>query len=469
MKSLIWVLLLLLACNSQRMLKTRSGPTSTEKEAPGDMAEKKATEVRENPLPLDLTLDKSDGPDDGRFTLGVRGERIMYGYPVPLSTSHFVLRVGERFASNYAGLGIPHIKSERKTVTHEGVPATEARFRYHGIELIQRLIPLNKERTPESDPAAIQYYRIAYEIRNQHAQPQKAGLMLLIDTMIADNDAAPVQHSGRVLTTEGKYEDNSVPDEVLVYKAGRDLSQLTGQMFLKSSGATAPDSFFVGRWPVFHSAVWDISPLPVVYGDSAVVLRWSPQSLAAGQERNLSTIYGIHPRSGSGLRALYNTPSEQKRIALFFDSGSSRLSEEGKEEIRNFLREHPPNKVLGVVAEAGADAPGSDRENFQLSRRRAEAVRAYLGTLGIATTHVIPKPFGDSRASKEVPREKQDLDLPADLLYYARKEAKRRKVALKDHLQKILEDRYRRAYGIREWGNPEDRRVDLIFFIESGR
>jgi hypothetical protein len=38
--------------------------------------------------------------NDGRYTLGVEGSRLMYGYPYPNSTSHFVINAGGKMASN---------------------------------------------------------------------------------------------------------------------------------------------------------------------------------------------------------------------------------------------------------------------------------------------------------------------------------------------------------------------------------
>ncbi|MBE7440749.1 MAG: OmpA family protein [Spirochaetales bacterium] len=421
------------------------------------------------PAGVSLATDRSTGPDDGRFTLGIRGERIMYGYPIPLSTSHFVIRVENQVASNYAGLGIPHIASAREQVTRYGVPVTEMQYRFHGVDVIQRLVPLNVARKPEPNPAQVQYFRIEYEIKNQHTAAQNVGLMLLIDTMIDDNDAAPMEHAGRTIATEGKWEGPAIPGEVLVYRAQGDLSQLTGQLILGTDGAVLPDTLYIGRWPVFHSVLWDYNAQPVPYGDSAVLARWSPTPLAPGAGRTVATIYGLHPRSGSGLRALYDTPTEQKRMAVFFDSGSSILTREGQEAIKAFLRDNPARSVLGVVAEAGADLPGTSPHNFRLSLARAKAVQSFLASQGVPATHVIPKAFGDSRAQKTIPRESMQFDLPKDMLYYARREAAVAKMPVQDYLQKLLEDRFRRIYGIGAWGNPDERRVDLIFILESGR
>ena len=38
--------------------------------------------------------------NDGRFTLGNGDKRLMYGFPVPLSTSHFVIKVDTVFLTN---------------------------------------------------------------------------------------------------------------------------------------------------------------------------------------------------------------------------------------------------------------------------------------------------------------------------------------------------------------------------------
>lgn len=38
--------------------------------------------------------------NDGRYTLGVKGRRLMYGYPYPNSTSHFIVNADGNMASN---------------------------------------------------------------------------------------------------------------------------------------------------------------------------------------------------------------------------------------------------------------------------------------------------------------------------------------------------------------------------------
>src|SRR5947208_1046067 len=88
----------------------------------------------------------SSGPDDGRFTLGGGNKRIMYGYPIPTSTSHFIIKVDDLLASNYRGFGskATYISTKRGFKTTGNQKFCEMTFNFNGIKIIQRLIPVDK-------------------------------------------------------------------------------------------------------------------------------------------------------------------------------------------------------------------------------------------------------------------------------------------------------------------------------------
>lgn len=418
---------------------------------------------------VDLESDFSQGPDDGRFTLGVRGQRIMYGYPIPTSTSHFVVKVGESYATNAPHLGIRQITSSNRRVQKYGVQVTEMDFRFHGVQITQRLVPLSKGLAPEANPDLVQYYRIEYDFVNQHTEPQMVGLQLLLDTMIDDNDAAPMQVGQFMLRNEKVLAGRQVPARVLVYRTAGNTSDLTGEIITREGGATGPDSMKIGRWPYFHGQIWDFPAFPARYGDSAVVIRWNPAELQPESSRRVATIYGLQARTRPGLALRYNSNLEQKRLTVYFDRNSGRLTPESMEAIQQFVQGAGLNRIMGVIAEGSADYPGSVRTNVWMARQRVDSVRAALVQVGIQESQIIPKVLGESGASQVPAVAPAETELPVDLQTILKEEAARRKMTPQQLMRKIIEDRFQSVYGIREWGDPDDRKVDIILHLREER
>ena len=70
-------------------------------------------------------------------------------------------------------------------------------------------------------------------------------------------------------------------------------------------------------------------------------------------------------------------------FAVFFDSGSAVLDARAREILDHAVEQIRATDVRGLSIEAAADRVGSAEANLRLSRRRAEAVRAYLLARGL--------------------------------------------------------------------------------------
>ncbi|MCB1169213.1 MAG: OmpA family protein [Leptospiraceae bacterium] len=390
----------------------------------------------------------------------------MYGYPIPTSTSHFVLKVGDEFASNAPHLAVQHITSTNRTINRDGVSATEMTFRFHGVELVQRLVPLNRNLLPEGNPDQVQYYRIEYEMRNLHTESRNVGLQLLLDTMIDDNDAATMQIGRGLIRNEMAFSGNRVPPRILVYRTPGNTADLTGELITREGGAVAPDEVVIGRWPYFHGQIWDFPVYGSGYGDSALMIRWNPSSLESGKERKVSTIYGLQAQTRPGLSLQYNSNVEQKRITVYFDRNSGQLNAESLTLVRDFIQSVGADRILGVIAEGSADYPGDIQTNLWVARSRVNSVRQLLVDLGIPQSRIIPKVRGESGASQVPAVAPANTELPVDLQTLLKEEAARKRMSPEDLMRKIIEDRFESVYGIREWGDPEDRKVEIILHIK---
>ena len=82
--------------------------------------------------------------------------------------------------------------------------------------------------------------------------------------------------------------------------------------------------------------------------------------------------------------------------SVFFPAGGVALVREARENLDlvvNYMRQHP---AIGLELHGHSDSVGSRAVNLQLSRRRAEAVQAYLTALGIETRRLKIRALGES-------------------------------------------------------------------------
>jgi outer membrane protein OmpA-like peptidoglycan-associated protein len=81
---------------------------------------------------------------------------------------------------------------------------------------------------------------------------------------------------------------------------------------------------------------------------------------------------------------------------VVFDSGSAVLRPEAGpiiDRLAEFLRAHPQRSVL---IEGFTDSAGSDKHNFRLSERRANAVRQALVNRGVAVERITLRAYGSA-------------------------------------------------------------------------
>ncbi|MEO1218621.1 MAG: OmpA family protein [Bacteroidota bacterium] len=89
--------------------------------------------------------------------------------------------------------------------------------------------------------------------------------------------------------------------------------------------------------------------------------------------------------------------AQDKLNHIYFETASSKLSSEAKEELKRFL-EVPDFSKSGIVEIVGhTDDIGTQSNNESLALRRAQAVRDYLIHQGISTERIMMKTFGESQ------------------------------------------------------------------------
>jgi hypothetical protein len=270
-----------------------------------------------NPYLRAVTISDPTMSGAGRFVLGTSGgapeiegdedKKLLYGFPDLIGTSFTTLRVESsdsiadyRLGEDIAPAGGPVLEgSILRTVWQAG-----------GVHLVQRVYFASPPDTGRPDAAVIEY-----AITNSSGSALSAGVRIMLDTMIGDNDGAPFfVPSWGVLTTEHDFGSAAIPDYWTAWESPTfDPDGLKARGILRISGMTTPNRVVVAHWDSalcpgagagLYSSVWDYAPNPEISitCDSAVALFYNPVMLAPGQTRTIRAYYGlVAPNSGADL------------------------------------------------------------------------------------------------------------------------------------------------------------------------
>ncbi|WP_462251799.1 thioredoxin fold domain-containing protein [Ekhidna sp.] len=330
--------------------------------------------------------------DDGRFTLGAGSQRLMYGYPVPQSTSHFVVNVDGKLASNTPfAKDVEYLKGITDFDGSGITPKVVTTFQFGKVKIRQMLQPVDKDGNPISHGLA-QYYQISYELKTDEVRTRNVGLSLLFDTMMDDNDACEIGANGTIIPYEYEFRGDHIPSELLFYHTPNDTSKLMGSALIAGWNATPPDKLVVGRWPYLHLVKWDYRLRKVKYGDSAYLLRWENQYLSSQRPITFTTYYGLPLWKKPELRIIMkdNKSVLNSTTEVYFENNKSELDLNAKMKIQELL-ENESISIVGVILRGYADVTGAKEYNFDLSKRRIETVGKIFKSNNIP---FVPKPYG---------------------------------------------------------------------------
>ncbi|MGE5602170.1 MAG: hypothetical protein ACM30E_03915, partial [Nitrososphaerales archaeon] len=231
-----------------------------------------------------LTGDPNTPDDDGR--------RLMYGHGGLSFTSFATVRV----VSGGQTHDLPLLQNT-DTGPEQQNGALVMSWKYDGVTIAQTLTPATNPYTDRPDTV-----RIALTATNTAQQPLSAGLRIMLDTMIGENDRAPffVPGSGN-FDTEREFSRDQMPAYWKAFEApDYNPASLKGQGILTGEGVeTKPDRLVFATWPGIKDTAWDyqVNPsLPV--GDSAVAMYWEPKELAPGASVTWVTYYGLAGAGG---------------------------------------------------------------------------------------------------------------------------------------------------------------------------
>jgi hypothetical protein len=141
--------------------------------------------------------------------------------------------------------------------------------------------------------------RINYVVTNKDSAVHAVGLRVTLDTMLGDNDGAPLRIGDRAVTAATSLSGAALPD---YWQAFDSLSSptVTAQGTLRAPNVRPPDRMIAVDWGTAADHPWDFD-LPnrdftragEAELDSAALLIWDPQPLGAGESRTYTTFYGL--------------------------------------------------------------------------------------------------------------------------------------------------------------------------------
>jgi peptidoglycan-associated lipoprotein len=92
--------------------------------------------------------------------------------------------------------------------------------------------------------------------------------------------------------------------------------------------------------------------------------------------------------------------AKRPAVKIFFDFNSSTLSPASKEALESKARWLQAQPEVRIVIQGHTDERGSDKYNLALGKKRAQAARDYLVTLGVAPGRITTVSYGKEKATK---------------------------------------------------------------------
>ncbi len=225
---------------------------------------------------------------DGRFTIGTSlGKSLLFGFPNEGATSHAHFFVNDTIRGTYLNDGGVHPVPATVTMS----PALSSgsvisSYIVDGIAFTQRLTP-----TFWGDNATV---LIEYTATNTSATTKQVGVLLFLDTMIGDNDYAPIATEYGYFAVEREFVSPNIPTYWQAFESSpwQPPDSLIGGGVLVGGSAVPPDRVVFGDFWSMHNVRWNYTLSGDPYSDSAVLFRWDAKPLAPGASRRMATYYG---------------------------------------------------------------------------------------------------------------------------------------------------------------------------------
>ncbi|MCB1158424.1 MAG: OmpA family protein [Leptospiraceae bacterium] len=328
----------------------------------------------------------SKGEESGRFSIGIGGKSLLFGYPFPVSTSHFIVRSDKHYAGNYTAGSCRVSSFSSKPQTGKESGGSETVYRFGDLFVKQEILPSGSESGKS--------VKIKYSIQNTGAEPLRTGLYILFDLMQAGSDTSflytgktPIKKS---LTLNGKSLEGKIHFKSL--KKGSPMS------FLSFKGEK-PAALHVGNWADLYSSGWSAARNGKMIRDSSVAFYWKEKNLDGGASVQYELEFGTDEAGDGNLEVVYDASHKQSSVNLKYGRGNFVLRAEQKRIIRKQIKAIGKAKIRGIFVEGFTDAEGTYEFNSKLSIKRTRLVKDYLVKQGVTADKILLKNWGESYAT----------------------------------------------------------------------
>ena len=254
-----------------------------------------------------IVINQNDN-SKGRFAVETTGgapykesdknKPLVYGRPNPW-TSYTTIRINEE---NYVFGGNTERRAGKNADYGEMITASKVEdgtikttYKINDINIEQNLSIVKSTTTGLYDTA-----QIKYRLTNNSNQSKNIGLRIMLDTMLGENDGAPLRMGEEAITSDKLFPKNQLSN---FYQAFDSISEpkVTSQGTLKGPGVTVPDKVYFSDWGSLADGSWDFDYNPgedfIRKGgyevDSAVAMYWENNELAPGESKIFITNYGL--------------------------------------------------------------------------------------------------------------------------------------------------------------------------------
>lgn len=173
-------------------------------------------------------------------------------------------------------------------------------WEYRGVRVSQTLRLVANDLSRRTDSL-----RVTYKLENVGQNTRDAGLRVMLDTLIGDNDGVPFLVPGRdgIVTSPLYLDGPRVPDFIQALERGDlDRPGVVIDVGLRpGEGEERPGILTLAHWPG-SDAEWEYSTSTPFSNDTAVGLFYPAKPLAPGASRSMSFTYGLGTLSSTASR-----------------------------------------------------------------------------------------------------------------------------------------------------------------------
>ncbi len=226
----------------------------------------------------------------GVFSLGGKyngqWEILTYYYPAPWEGTYFTINVDGKYYVNSVDPRDGIRMDQYLTVP----PTVDGSRLYAGWTLPEGVSVVESVELVDNSSL------IHITIKNQNADKSvSAGARIHLDTMLGDNDGAPIYIPGDgLIETEKEYSGGSLDFKYWKAYNRADSPNIVSTGILQDVKLTYPDKLLISDWKQSTRTAWDYTAngSKSILGDSAVILYYYPMNLGPGEMREIVTGYG---------------------------------------------------------------------------------------------------------------------------------------------------------------------------------